>query len=51
MTRQHKPRRSGCQPELFATAISVLLAFLAPGTSRADEAQVERGRYLVQIAG
>jgi mono/diheme cytochrome c family protein len=48
MKRQHKPSR---QPELFASAISLLLAVLMPGTSRADEAQVERGRYLVQIAG
>ncbi len=48
MTKHLKPAR---QPELLATAISLFLAVLMPGTSRADEAQVERGRYLVQIAG
>jgi mono/diheme cytochrome c family protein len=51
MTRQHIHTRYGRHPELFATAISILLAILVPGTSRADDAQVERGRYLVQIAG
>ena len=51
MTRQHKNHRNLRQPEIVATAISILLAILVPGTSRADEAQVERGRYLVQIAG
>lgn len=39
------------RPELTATLISVLLATLVPGSARADEAQIERGRYLVQIAG
>jgi mono/diheme cytochrome c family protein len=48
MTRHKK---SPAQPELFATAISLLLALTIPGTARADEAQVERGRYLAQIAG
>ena len=33
MTRQQKPIR---QPELIATAISILLAVLVPGTARAD---------------
>ncbi|HLP66164.1 MAG TPA: cytochrome c [Rhizobium sp.] len=51
MTRQQKSPRRGRQPELFAGVISILLAILVPGTSRADEAQVERGRYLAQIAG
>lgn len=41
----------GLQPELAASAISLLLACLIPAKARADEAQVERGRYLVQIAG
>jgi mono/diheme cytochrome c family protein len=41
----------GLHPELTATLISVLLATLIPGSARADEAQIERGRYLVQIAG
>lgn len=45
-----KPSNS-LQPELVATAISVLLAALLPANARADEAQIERGRYLVQIAG
>ncbi len=48
MTRQPKPSR---QPEFIAAVISLLLAVLMPGTSRADEAQIERGRYLTQIAG
>ncbi len=48
MTRHKK---SPAQPELLATAISLLLAVLVPGTARADEAQVERGRYLAQISG
>lgn len=51
MTRQHQNPRPGRQPEFFATAISILLAILVPSPSRADEAEVERGRYLVQIAG
>lgn len=51
MTRQQKSPRYGRQPELFASVISILLGVLVPGTSRADEAQVERGRYLAQIAG
>lgn len=51
MTRQRNTLGPLRQPELFATAISLLLAILVPGTSRADEAQIERGRYLVQIAG
>lgn len=47
------PRRSSrkLHPELLATAISVLLAGLIPGSARADAAQIERGGYLVQIAG
>ena len=48
MTRHKK---SPAQPELLATTISLLLAVLVPGTARADEAQVERGRYLAQISG
>jgi mono/diheme cytochrome c family protein len=39
------------RPELAATLISVLLATLVPDSAKADEVQVERGRYLVQIAG
>lgn len=51
MSRQRNTPRHPAWPELFAAAISILLAMLVPGTSRADEAQVERGRYLVQISG
>ena len=51
MTTQREIPHALRQPELFATAISLILAVLVPGTSRADEAQIERGRYLVQIAG
>lgn len=52
MNRQRKTRPTRrLQPELLATAISVLLVALIPGNARADEAQLERGRYLVQIAG
>jgi mono/diheme cytochrome c family protein len=39
------------RPELTATLISVLLATLLPSGVKADEAEIERGRYLVQIAG
>lgn len=39
------------QPELTATVLSVLLSILIPGNARADVSQIERGRYLVQIAG
>mgnify|MGYP001765100694 CR=1 FL=1 len=49
-SNDRKPRL-GLHPALLATAISVLLAGLFPGGARADEAEVERGRYLVQIAG
>ena len=38
-------------PELLAATVSLLLAALIPGDVKADEAQVERGRYLAQIAG
>lgn len=52
MKRQRKARpMRGLQPELLASAISVLLVAMIPGNARADEAQLERGRYLVQIAG
>lgn len=51
MSRRPLTPGQGFQPELFATVLSVLLALLVPGSARADEAQVERGRYLVQIAG
>lgn len=51
MTRQQTTLRHRRRPELCATAISLLLAVLFPGDARADEAQIERGRYLVQIAG
>jgi mono/diheme cytochrome c family protein len=50
MNRHPKSLRNGRQPELVASAISLLLAVLIPGTARAEDA-VERGRYLVQIAG
>ena len=49
--KKHRTPRYGRQPELLASAISLLLAIVIPGTSRADEAQLERGRYLVQISG
>lgn len=38
-------------PEAIAAAISVLLAVAIPSGAKAEEAQVARGRYLVQIAG
>ena len=38
-------------PELLAATVSLLLAALIPGDVKADEAQLERGRYLAQIAG
>lgn len=41
----------GLRPEFSATVISVLLAALIPGSVKAEETQIERGRYLVQIAG
>ena len=49
-----KPRKTllnGRKHELLSAAISLLLAVMIPEPSRADEAQIERGRYLVQIAG
>jgi mono/diheme cytochrome c family protein len=51
MHLKHKTPRHRRQPELLASAISLLLAVVIPGSSRADEAQVDRGRYLVQISG
>lgn len=39
------------QPELVAIFIALLLAATLSGTAKADEAQIERGRYLTQIAG
>jgi mono/diheme cytochrome c family protein len=52
-TRSKRPLKGSkpLRPELTAMMISVLLAALIPGNARADEAQVERGRYVVQIAG
>lgn len=41
----------GLQPEFSAAVLSVVLATLVPAAAKADEAQIERGRYLVQIAG
>lgn len=43
--------RSSFTPELAATAISLLLATLLTGNAKADETKIDRGRYLVQIAG
>lgn len=39
------------RPELVALAIALLVAATLSGTAKADEAQIERGRYLTQIAG
>jgi mono/diheme cytochrome c family protein len=39
------------RPEIATTALAMILLSLTSGAASADEAQVERGRYLVQIAG
>ncbi len=44
-------RSAGLRPELAATVITLTLASLFTDDAKADEAQIERGRYLVQIAG
>lgn len=38
-------------PELVAISVALMLAGAFSGTAKADEAQIERGRYLTQIAG
>lgn len=43
--------RTAMLPELLAAVISVGLGLFVPTTAKADMSQVERGRYLVQIAG
>jgi mono/diheme cytochrome c family protein len=44
-----KPLRS--QLELAAISVVLLLVATFSGTAKADDAQIERGRYLTQIAG
>jgi mono/diheme cytochrome c family protein len=39
------------RPEIAATALALILVTVFPEAAKADETQVERGRYLVQIAG
>ena len=39
------------QPELVAISVVLLLAAISPGAAKADDAQIERGRYLTQIGG
>jgi mono/diheme cytochrome c family protein len=39
------------RPELVAFATSLLLAAAFAGDAKADQSQIERGRYLTQIAG
>ena len=43
--------RCARHPELAAALVSLLLGVCVGGGAKADEAEVERGRYLVQIAG
>jgi mono/diheme cytochrome c family protein len=38
-------------PEVLALTVALLLAATLSGVAKADEAQIERGRYLTQIAG
>lgn len=45
------PAASRVYPELVAIAAVVLVAATMPGAANADEVQIERGRYLTQIAG
>jgi mono/diheme cytochrome c family protein len=51
-----KPKKTSttqlrARPELVAVSVVLLLAAPFPGAAKADDAQIERGRYLTQIAG
>lgn len=49
-SRKMNPTGLVVRPELAAISFALLLAVIPSGGARADEAQIKRGRYLVQIA-
>lgn len=49
-TKPHAAR-DALFPELVATVISLGLGLFVPAMAKAEMSQIERGRYLVQIAG